>query len=163
MEDVVFLVVVPDFYFASQGETSSVSGEDLVDDFQQSGFACPVISDNRHPLAALDFKIQAGKQMVFAKTFGKSFYREYVISADGARLQFDTDFIVDFNGLFQDFNLFQHFFPAFCPFNRLFPVEGLELCDDFLLMFDFLLLVHPGFQRIIPELFFLFSICGVVA
>ena len=66
-------------------------------------------------------------------------------------------------GLFQHLHFLEHLFPAFRPADGFLPVKGAQLFNDGLLMFDFLLLVHPGFDLRLPDHGPLFTVVVVVA
>ena len=75
------------------------------------------------------------------KAFFQTFHFQYVISADDPWSQMDMDLRIDFCRLFQNLDLVQHFLTAFRTADRLFTVEGFQLGDHFLLVFDLTLLV----------------------
>jgi hypothetical protein len=69
----------------------------------------------------------------------------------------------DFCGLVQYFDLIQHFYTAFCPADGFLTVKGTQLLDNFLLVFDLLLLFHVCMVFCCAEHFLLSGIGRIVA
>ena len=70
---------------------------------------------------------------------------------------------IDFLRLFKTFGLLKHLITTLGTFNGFLAIKGFQLGDYFLLMFNFLLLIHPGLQFSIPDLCFLLRKSRVVA
>ena len=68
MKNLMFLVIVADVYFATQSDLAGVRiRHHLVNDFQDRGFSGTVVSDDGHPLAAVDLKSQICKKYLVQK------------------------------------------------------------------------------------------------
>ena len=71
---------------------------------------------------------------------------ENVLAGLDARRQAQVHVGALLRGLLESLDLIEHLLAALRPFDGLLPVETLELRDDFFLMTDLCLLVHPRLQ-----------------
>ncbi len=137
----MFLIIIPDMHIGSQFDGTLIRFYHIIDDFQNRGFARSVIPNQRNVFPPLDFKGQIRKQRLTWIGFCQIFHRNHIISAYNPRFQMQMNICIYLCGLLQTLNFIQHFFSAFRPFDGLFPIEGFQFCNHFLLMFNFLLLV----------------------
>ena len=141
MKDLVLLVVVADVHLGAQTYLAGIGGQQLIDDFKESGLAGAIVADDGHPLPAFDFKIYVRKQGLAVKGLAQTGDGKHILAAFHIRLQPDVHGVVDIHGLFQPVNLFQHLFPALGPADGFFPVKGFKFGNNRLLVPDFLLLI----------------------
>ena len=141
MKDLVLLIVVADVHLGAQTYLAGIGGQQLVDDFKESGLAGAVVADDGHPFPALDFKIYVCEQGLAVKRLAQAGNGKHILAAFHIRLQPDIHGVVDVYGLFQPVDLIQHLFPALGPADGFFPVKGFKLGNDCLLVPDFLLLI----------------------
>ena len=163
MKYMVFLIIITNLYTRSQMYFSRICRNYLIQNLQDRGLSCTIASDERHSLTALDFKIKIREQRLGRKCLGQSQYRKYVITAYHPRLQFDMHICLYFRRLVQHIQLVQHFLTALGTLDGFLPVEGFQLGNNFLLMFDLPLLVQIRLHLCFPKHGFFLGIVGIIA
>ena len=91
------------------------------------------------------------------------FYAQHIIAALAGGLQLQVDLRVRGGRFVDDFDLLQHFLPAFRPLDGFLPVEGPELFNDCFLMTDLLLLIYVCLQLCLLNLLFLGGIIRIIS
>ena len=103
------------------------------------------------------------EQSLWRKCFGQTFYSQHIFTADDLRFQFNMHIGLHFGRTLQNFDLIKHFLTALGAFDGFFTIEGLQLCNDFLLVFDLTLLIQIGLHLCFSEHSFFLSISRIVS
>ena len=56
MQDVMFLVIITDLYLGTEGESTTVCRNNLIQYLQQCSLSSSIVTDDRYVLATVDFK-----------------------------------------------------------------------------------------------------------
>lgn len=104
MQYVMLLVIITDMYIGAQGNCACIGFQKAVDYFQNGGLSGAVIANHGYMLPPFDIHVNAGKEGVSAKGFGKPFYMQHVIAADAAGRQDHVDIRAWVCGSVQDFD-----------------------------------------------------------
>ena len=81
MKNMMFLVIISDLNFGTQGKLAGICLDKSVDDLQHRCFSGSVIADKSYTFPSLDIKRNIRKQGLPREGFGKFLHMEYIISA----------------------------------------------------------------------------------
>ena len=159
----MLLIVVANMYICTKRDRTTVGRNKVIDDLKDRGFPCTVITNDGYVFASFNIHADILEQGKVIEGFGKMLYMKNIISTLTAGSQCHMDISPGFSWLFKDFNLIQHLFPAFCPFDGFFTIKAFQLFNDCLLMTDLLLLVQIGISCSSTQNFLFGCVSSVIA
>ena len=98
-----------------------------------------------------------------AEALGEPLDLQDIVAALAVRGELKLHLCIQLCRALEDFHFREHLFAAFRALYGFFPVEAPELFDDFLLVPDFLLLVHIGLELRLAELLLFLGVERVIA